>query len=75
MPILVTIFNKMINTSIYPDVLKIHKVIPIPKEINAQYVEKYRPISVLSTVDKIFERLLYNRFQNYLEENNLLYNY
>ena len=62
----------LINTAIYPDVLKIQKVIPIPTEINAHYVGNYRSVSGLSTVYKIIEKLLYDQLQNYLEENNLL---
>lgn len=74
-PILVEIYNKIINTSEFPENLKIHKVIPIPKVINAQTVDKYRPISVLSTIDKIFEKILFEKLMNYLEENNLLCKY
>ena len=42
--------------SIYPDVLNIHKIIPIPKEAIAITLDKYRSIAVLSTIDKIFEK-------------------
>lgn len=74
-PILCDIFNKMINNSVYPDVLKVHKLVPIPKEINVSTVDKYRPIAVLSSIDKIFEKILYDKLLFYLEENNFLYNF
>lgn len=74
-PILTDIFNKMVNYSVYPDILKVHKIVPIPKEANATNVDKYRPIAVLSTLDKIFEKILYDKLLLYFEENNFLYNY
>lgn len=74
-PILVYIFNKMIDTSVYPDILKMHKVVPIPKEPNATSLSKYRPIAILSAVDKIFEKILYDKFQAYLGDNGLIYDY
>ena len=64
----------MINTSVYPDVLKIHKIIPILKEANAMSVDKYRPIAVLFKNDKIFDKNIYDKLSTYFEENNFLYN-
>lgn len=72
-PVLLEIFNKMISNAIYPDALKVHKVVPIPKQSNAVSLDKYRPISVLSSVDKIFEKILFEKLLFYLEENNMLY--
>lgn len=71
--ILVKVFNKIINSSEYPDILKVHKIVPIPKESNATTVNKFRPIAVLSTIGKIFEKLIYDRLLVYLEATNLLY--
>lgn len=65
----------MISLGIYPDILKIHKVIPIPKISNATTTEFYRPIAVLSIMDNVFERILQNQIKNYLENNNLLHEY
>lgn len=71
-PFLFRIFNCIINTSIYPDKLKIAKIIPIPKEKNATEVNKFRPIALLPIIDKIFERILHKQLSSYLENNNLL---
>lgn len=74
-PMLMEIYNKIINLSDFPDNLKIHKIIPIPKQINASTVDKYRPISVLSTIDKIFGKVLFDKLLCYFEENNLLFDF
>ena len=57
-PILCDIFNKMGNNSVYPDILKVHKLVPIPNEVNVSTVDKYQTIAILSSVDKIFEKIL-----------------
>lgn len=71
-PYLANIFNNIVTSGIYPDVLKVHKVVPIPKELNASKVEKYRPIAVLPIFDNIFERILHNQISAYMDGNNLL---
>ena len=48
------IFNTSISTGVYPDLLKIAKVIPIHKKNDKSDVINYRPISVLSSINKIF---------------------
>ena len=74
-PALVKIFNLSINSGIYPDKLKIAKVIPIFKKGAATSVNNYRPISILSTINKIFEKILYSRLINYIDKFQLLYKY
>lgn len=68
-PYLVNIFNNMINRSIYPDILKIHKVVPIPKGKSSRTADMYRPISVLSVIDNVFERILHNQVSAYMNNN------
>ena len=55
-PELVKNFNLAISKGIYPDNLKIAKVIPIFKKGDQTLVNNYRPISILSTINKIFEK-------------------
>jgi len=66
------IFNSMTQTGIFPDSLKIAKVIPIHKSDSKLDIKNYRPISLLPTVSKIFEKLLYNGIYNFLVSHNLL---
>lgn len=73
-PYMVTIFNNMISTSTYPNVLKIHKIIPISKEKNATIIDQYRPISVLPVINNIFERIIHRQICNFFDENDILNN-
>ncbi|CAL4157377.1 unnamed protein product, partial [Meganyctiphanes norvegica] len=40
-----------------------------------QSPSNYRPISVLTHINKIFEKVLFNRLSSHLTKHNLLYNY
>ncbi len=53
------IINQMLNTGIFSDKLKIAKVIPIHKEYDETLFTKYRPISLLPAISKIFEKVIF----------------
>ena len=46
--------------------------VPVHKKNDKQLVKNYRPISLLPTCGKIFERILYNSFFNFLNQNDLI---
>ena len=48
------------------------KVIPIYKNENPELFANYRPISILPSISKILERLMYNRLYNFLAEHNII---
>ena len=58
---------------IFPDALKIAKVVPIYKNGDVKCVSNYRPISVLPTLSKITEKIVYNRLNKYLTDNSILH--
>lgn len=70
---LTEIFNKMVNEGCYPDVLKLHKIIPIPKVSASNRICNLRPISLLSIIDKVFEKIIFDQVSNYLDSNGLLF--
>ena len=69
---LTLIINQMITTGIFPDSFKISKITPIFKKGDVSLLSNYRPISLLPTISKIFERILYNQLYEYFNSNNLL---
>ena len=67
------IINQSFMTGVFPDALKICKVIPIHKGGATDNLDNYRPITLLSIFDKIIEKLMHIRLYSFLQENNILY--
>ena len=65
----------MLSVGIFPDLLKISKVIPLYKKDDPLNFSNYRPISLLPSISKIFEKVIFKQLADYLEENNLMYKY
>ena len=72
-PTLSVIINQSLYTGIFPKQLKTAKVIPLFKKGEETSIENYRPISLLSSISKVFERVLFNQLCQYLDVNNLLF--
>ena len=67
------IINLSFSSGIFPDVLKVAKIIPSHKGGSTQELNNFRPISLLSIFDKIVEKLMHSRLYDYLEEHQVLY--
>ena len=67
------IINLSFSTGCFPNNLKIAKVIPIFKKDSPLECNNYRPISLLSNIDKIFEKIMYSRVMKFLETCNCIY--
>ena len=72
---LTIIINQMLNVGIFPDLLKTFKIIPLYKKDDPVNFSNYRQISLLPSISKIFERVIFKHLADYLEENNLMYKY
>ena len=67
------IFDLSFSTGKHPDILKISKTIPIYKKGSRLLVSNYRPISLLSNLNKILEKLVHLRIYKFFEDSHCLY--
>ena len=61
-------------TGVFPSVLKTAKVVPVFKKDSKLDYSNYCPISLLSNIEKILEKLMYKRLYTFLNNNNIIYN-
>jgi len=71
-PWLTEIINISYEKNVFPDCMKIANIKPIFKENNKEQISNYRPISILSTISKIFERSSTDQLVKFLEKNDLI---
>ena len=71
-PYLEIIFTKCIKEGVFPDIYKIAQVIPLFKGGDKVDSNCYRPISLLPTISKIFEKLLATRLISFLTKYQVL---
>ena len=69
------IFNRAMQDGEYPAQMKIAKVIALYKKGERYKANNYRPISLLSCFNKIFERLLSKRLIKFFDDNNLIFKF
>jgi len=67
------IINLSIDSGIFPNKLKLAKVIPIYKKESENLLENYRPISILPTISKVFEKALFNQIHQHFKDNQLYF--
>ena len=67
-PHLSSLINMAIDEGIFPDCLKVARVVPIYKGDDKQSPTNYRPISVLPIICKIFEIVMFIRLNNYVND-------
>ena len=72
-PYLMHLFNVCFNNGLFPEVLKVSKVIPIYKSEDKTKVNNYRPISLLPSLSKVMEKLLVVRLTSFLNASGILY--
>lgn len=66
------LINLSITTGKFPTSLKLATVIPILKKNNPEDIANYRPISILSVISKVIEKLVYKRIYEFLSKFNII---
>ena len=70
---LASLFNQSVHQGDVPVCFKIALVCPVPKGGgDPSDLCNYRPISLLSNLDKVLERLVFKHLFNHLRDNNIL---
>ena len=69
------LFNKSLREKIFPADLKHAHIIQIFKSVDKSSVSNYRPVALLSTISKVFEKVVYKHMFNILTENALIYKF
>ena len=71
--VLTHLINLAFDTGSFPDMLKIAKVVPIFKKNDPSSFDNYRPISMLTSISKVFERAISNQLVDHFDHNKLFY--
>ena len=67
--VLAELFNKCLKKSSFPDCWKVSSVVPVFKNVGERSTAKnYCPVSLLSVVSKVFEKVVNNRIVDHLEK-------
>ena len=74
-PLLTHICNLSLLEGIFPQEMKLENVIPLSKSGDHELFNSYRPVSILCTLSKVFEKIMYSRLTNYLDHYKVLFSY
>ena len=69
------VLNISITRGVFPNELKVARVVPLFKSGDPMIFSNYRPVSVLPVFSKILERLMYNRLLSFTNKYKILYSY
>ena len=67
------LINQSISQGLFPEEMKLAKILPIYKSDDEQLVNNYRPISILPFFSKIFEKIISKYIIEFMDENKLFY--
>ena len=70
---LTILFNKSIQHKVYPKLWKQATVMPLFKKGDKSMPSNYRPVSLISCVGKVMERIMFKYIYNFLQQNELIY--
>ena len=73
-PHITHLINSIINTSIYPEIFKISKLLPFCKpDKNENFIDSFRPINNLTVIDKLVQEYIKIHLLKHLENNQILH--
>ena len=72
-PYLTYFIEFMFNQGVFPNILKIAKVIRIFKSREKSLIENYRPLSLLPVFSKVIEKLIKTRIVSFINRHDILY--
>ena len=70
---LANLFNRSLTEGKFPSCMKLAEIVPLHKGGPPNVPNNYRPISLLITVSKLLEKIMYKRVYNFLSDTNQLY--
>ena len=70
---LAIIFNQSLESGVFPNLMKMAEVISLYKGKEQDLIINYHSISLLMTISKLLEKVVYSRAYNFLERNQILY--
>lgn len=72
LPYITHIFNYCIECKTFPSIWKRSQIIPLPKVTNPDELKDLRPISILCTLSKAFEKIIERQIRQHLHNHNIL---
>ena len=72
-PALSIVFNKSMVAGEFPNIMKLVEIVPLYKGKKHYLETNYRPISLLTTMSKVLEKIVYQRVDTFLQETGQLY--
>ena len=72
-PLLSIIINNSLAKGLVPNMAKLAKIIPIYKAKDKKNISNYRPISLLTVISKVLEKVVHKNVYTFLEKNKVMY--
>ena len=72
-PKLAEMFNLSMFEGVFPEKMKLAEVVPLYKSKEKYLTNNYRPISLLITISKLLEKVIYKKTYSFLQATDQLY--
>ena len=72
-PVICSLVNQSVDQGIFPTTLKLGRIIPLHKGGSKKDFKNFRPISILPTLSKIFEKIMHKRITTFFKKFDLFY--